>query len=117
MCGQKVISKVRALSGLIAASTGLASGLASPLARADEGGASFWLPGQMGSFSAAPAEPGFSLPIVYCHASADAGADKTFSRGGRITAGLKADTDLVFMFPTFVFGPPSRWAWGSAAGT
>jgi hypothetical protein len=42
----------------------LVAGLSSASAAADEGGASFWLPGQMASFGAAPGEPGWSLPLV-----------------------------------------------------
>ena len=33
-------------------------------ALADEGGVSFWLPGQYGSFAALPPETGFSMPLV-----------------------------------------------------
>ena len=41
---------------------GVAAALAMP-AHADEGGVSFWLPGQFGSFAAVPSEPGFSLSL------------------------------------------------------
>jgi hypothetical protein len=41
-------------------------------ASADEGGVSFWLPGQFASFAGTPGEPGFSFPLVYYHAFADA---------------------------------------------
>ena len=41
-------------------------------AAADEGGVSFWLPGQYSSFAATPTEPGWSLPVIYFHSSADA---------------------------------------------
>ena len=34
------------------------------VARADEGGVSFWLPGLFGSLAAAPATPGWSLGVV-----------------------------------------------------
>ena len=37
-------------------------------AAADEGGVSFWLPGQFSSFAAVPGDPGWSLPVVYYHA-------------------------------------------------
>ena len=52
---------------------GLANG-----ARADEGGTSFWLPGQMGSFSALPGEPGWSLSFV--HHQASVGPQARFAR-------------------------------------
>jgi hypothetical protein len=34
-------------------------------ARADEGGVSFWEPGQYGSFAAIAPSPGWSLPLVF----------------------------------------------------
>jgi len=42
----------------------IAVGLAGGAAHADEGGVSFWLPGQYGSFAAIAPTPGFSLPMV-----------------------------------------------------
>lgn len=73
---------------------------------ADEGGASFWLPGQMSSFAAAPGEAGFSLPFVYYHTFADAGGAKNFAVGGNLVAGLDVNADLVFFAPTYVFAEP-----------
>jgi hypothetical protein len=58
----------------------------SPLALADEGGVSVWLPGQFGSLAAAPGEPGWSLPMVYYHPSAGASGGANFEVGGRIAA-------------------------------
>jgi len=77
-----------------------------PLASADEGGASFWLPGQYGSLAAAPAEPGWSLPLIYFHSSADADGSREFSRGGSIALGLDVETDLLLAVPTYVFVDP-----------
>jgi hypothetical protein len=86
----------------------LAAALAflSPAAYADEGGVSFWLPGQMGSFAAMPGDPGWSLPLIQYRYSGDAGAGKAFERGGQITAGLKANYDLYMLSPTYAFGTP-----------
>jgi hypothetical protein len=78
---------------------------ASP-ARADEGGVSFWLPGQFSSLAAVPGEPGWSVPFVYYHASADADASKNFLVGGNLTAGIDAKADLLFFFPTYTFAEP-----------
>jgi len=78
----------------------------SQLAYADEGGVSFWLPGQYGSLAAVPAEPGWSVPLVYYHASSDADVSKEFAPGGRITAGLDVDIDLLLAIPTYVFADP-----------
>jgi len=85
---------------------GVVLSIASPQSIADEGGVSFWLPGQMGSFAAVPGEPGWSLPLVYYHTSADADAGKSFRRGGRVTAGVDARADLLFVAPTYVFSTP-----------
>ena len=81
-------------------------------AHADEGGTSFWLPGQYGSLSATPAEPGWSLPIIYYHSSVDAGASKAFEIGGEIRAGLDVGIDMFFAIPNYVFSDP---VWGGQA--
>lgn len=75
-------------------------------AAADEGGVSFWLPGQFGSFAAVPASPGWSLGAVYYHASGDAGGERQFQRGGRIAAGLDVNADLLFLAPSYAFPEP-----------
>jgi hypothetical protein len=81
-------------------------------AHADEGGVSFWAPGQFSSFAAVPGAPGFAMPVVYYHVSADAGGDKNFLRGGVLTAGIDAKADLLFFFPTYTFTQP---VWGAQA--
>jgi hypothetical protein len=78
----------------------------STMSLADEGGVSFWLPGQMGSFAAVQADPGWSLATVYYHSSTSAGAEKAFPRGGRINAGLDVTADLVFLIPSYAFAEP-----------
>jgi hypothetical protein len=75
-------------------------------AAADEGGVSFWLPGQYSSFAATPADAGWSLPVIYFHASADASGSRSFTRGGRLTAGLDTTSDLLFLSPTYTFAAP-----------
>ncbi len=75
-------------------------------ALADEGGVSFWLPGQMGSFAATPSDPGWSMPLVYYRAYAHAEAGESFAIGGRLTAGLKTRSDLIIASPTYVFSTP-----------
>ena len=75
-------------------------------AYADEGGVSFWLPGQFGSLAAAPLEKGWSLPLIYYHTTASADAAKNFPIGGRISAGLQADGNLMLAVPTYVFSNP-----------
>ena len=46
------------------------------------------------------------MPLVYYHASADAGASKNFIVGGNLTAGIDATGDLLFFFPTYTFTEP-----------
>lgn len=70
-------------------------------ARADEGGVSFWVPGQYGSFAAIAPDPGFSLPVIGYFYSGSAGAHRTFQRGGSLNAGIKGRFDSVFLVPTY----------------
>jgi len=74
--------------------------------RADEGGVSFWLPGQFSSFAALPSTPGFAMPVAYYHTSVDASGSRQFVTGGQLVAGLDARADLVFFIPTYVFAEP-----------
>jgi len=53
-----------------------------------------------------PGEPGWNLPVVYYHASTDAGAGRSFPLGRRVTAGLDVKADLVFLAPSYVFATP-----------
>ena len=80
---------------------------------ADEGGVSFWLPGQQSSFAAVQGAPGWSVPVVYYHTSSDAGASKQFVVGGNLVAGLDAKADLVFVAPTYTFAQPVLGGQGS----
>jgi len=74
--------------------------------QADEGGVSFWLPGQFSSFAAVPGEPGWSVPTIYFHEHASAGGQQNFIIGGNLTAGVDAKADLLFFFPTYTFKEP-----------
>jgi len=82
-------------------------------AHADEGGVSFWLPGQQSSFAAVQGAPGWSVPVVYYHSSSDAGASKQFVVGGNLVAGLDAKADLVFAAPTYTLANPVLGGQGS----
>lgn len=82
-----------------------ASVSASPLG-ADEGGVSFWLPGNFGSFVASPGEPGWTLGLIYYYATSDASGDRTFPRGGRLLAGVDGEASLLFVAPTYVMATP-----------
>ena len=94
------------LLAIVIALWGLLGGLGVRGALADEGGVSFWLPGQFGSLAAVPLEPGWSLPLVYYHTSSDAGGSKDFAIGGQLTAGLDVRGDLLFVVPTYAFADP-----------
>ncbi|WP_374063703.1 isochorismatase family protein [Cupriavidus sp. DF5525] len=76
---------------------------------------SFWLPGQFGSLAAVPTAPGWSLGAVYYHPSASEGGSKTFQRGGRITGGVDARADLIFVAPTYTFKEPLLGGQASAS--
>jgi hypothetical protein len=91
---------------------GSAVGLAAT-AHADEGGVSFWLPGQQSNFAATPGEPGWSIPVVYYHTSSDAGLSREFVVGGNLVAGLQAEADLFFAAPTYTFAKPVMGGQGS----
>ena len=80
--------------------------LVCPRVYADEGGTSFWLPGQYGSLAAVPAEPGWSMALIYYHASTDAGGSRDFQKGGKITLGLDVSQDLILAVPNYVFETP-----------
>ncbi|QJR10825.1 hypothetical protein DSM104443_01895 [Usitatibacter rugosus] len=84
----------------------LCASLLASAAFADEGGVSFWLPGQQSNFAALPGAPGFSMPLMYYHASVSSGSSKNFVTGGNLVAGLEADADLLFFVPTYTFKEP-----------
>ena len=98
----------------------LAALLAFPaqIARADEGGVSFWLPGFFGSLAAVPAQAaGWSVTTIYYHDTVSAGADVARAREieiGRfpanltanVSANLNANINMAFVAPTYTFATP-----------
>jgi hypothetical protein len=83
----------------------------------DEGGISFWLPGQSGSFAAAPQAPGWSLGTLYYHTTANATGAVAAAREVQIGAApatasfnlnlsLNGTADLVFLSPAYTFATP-----------
>src|SRR5712692_4795361 len=101
--------------GLAAAAVAL---LVSPdIARADESGISFWLPGLEGSLAATPTTPGWSLGTIYYHtsvnASGAAAAAREFQVGRfsptvniNLNLNLSGQADLLFVAPTYTFATP-----------
>jgi hypothetical protein len=71
--------------------------------RADEGGVSFWVPGQYASLTAVPGTPGWSIAAFYYHAHASSDAREQFPQNGQIRLGLDAKADEVFLAPTYTF--------------
>jgi hypothetical protein len=87
------------------------------VSRADEGGVSFWLPGQYGSLAAAPTTPGWALGAIYYHTTVSGGGDVAASREiqigrfGRnvnvdLNLNLNAQADLLFLAPSYTFATP-----------
>src|SRR5579872_1833746 len=95
--------------------------LAPQIAHADEGGVSFWLPGQFGSLAAVPQTPGWSAAAVYYHTSIGASGDVAAAREiqiGRIpanvnvslNANLNAQADLMILASTYnIRQARARW--------
>jgi hypothetical protein len=101
-------------------------------AKADEGGVSFWLPGEFGSLSAAPLVPGWAVGIINVYESVSASGKVAAAR--EVTIGklnpnvnvnlnlrLSAHPDLVLVDPAYVFatkvlGGQLAVSMGAAAG-
>jgi hypothetical protein len=83
-----------------------AGGFVSSPAYADEGGVSFWFPGQYGSLAAVPSAPGWSLPLIYFHTTQDAEGSKEFTKGGKVRLGVEDKADVLIAVPTYVFATP-----------
>jgi len=87
--------------------------LGSSAAHADEGGVSFWLPGQYGSFAAIAPSPGFSLPLVTYFFSG--GSDKALKRGNLLSAELEGKFLAQFIVPSWaptdkIFGAQANFS-------
>jgi hypothetical protein len=117
--GSQLSRSQKTISALFAAAVAMAGTaiLFPSVASADEGGVSFWIPGFFGSLAAVPQQAGWSLVTVYYHTSVTAGGDVAFARqvsrgnittnfSGNLNARLKADADLGFVIPTYVFATP-----------
>ena len=85
--------------------------------QADEGGVSFWLPGQFGSLAAVPAQPGWSFANVGYYTDVSAGGQVAASRQitiGRLSptvnvdlnATLRARVPADFVNANYVFASP-----------
>jgi hypothetical protein len=104
----------------VGSALGLALGavaFAGSVAKADENGISFWLPGTYGSLAAVPVNPGWSFSTVYyplfVSESGAIAAQREFelggiSRGANINLNLKvkSNADLFFIDPAYTFADP-----------
>jgi hypothetical protein len=105
-------------SGCVCSALTLAAVFSAPgISLADEGGVSFWLPGQFGSLAAAPQVPGWALAIVNYYTSVSAGGNVAAAREitiGRfnptvnvnLNVNLKANAELVLVNPSYTFATP-----------
>jgi hypothetical protein len=101
--------------------------LPAQVARADEGGVSFWLPGFFGSLAAVPAQaPGWSVTAIDWHGTYAAGGNVALSREieighipanltANVSANLNANLDLAFVVATYTFATPVLGAQASAS--
>src|SRR5882724_8523293 len=87
------------------------------ISRADEGGVSFWLPGQYASLAATPQVPGWAMGVIYLHSNVSAFGNVAAARQitiGRIPANvsvnlnlsLSGQGDLLVLSPTYTFATP-----------
>ncbi len=87
------------------------------ISRADEGGISFWLPGQYASLAAAPEVPGWAMGVVYYHTNVSGSGAVAASKEitvGRIPANVSVNLnlslagqgDLAILSPTYTFATP-----------
>lgn len=80
--------------------------LAPASAKADAGGIGFWLPGGMGSLSAVPGQPGWSITTLYLHLEANAASGKELQNNASVVTGLHARADAVAFLPAYTFATP-----------
>src|SRR5271154_4831732 len=116
---EQPIALLRAVqSGLVCGALTLAAIFSfTGIAVADEGGVSFWLPGQYGSLAAVPQVPGWAVAIVNYYTSISASGAVAAARQvtiGKLSptisvslnATLSARADLGVLDPSYVFATP-----------
>jgi hypothetical protein len=101
--------------------------LPSQIARADEGGVSFWIPGFFGSLAAVPAQaPGFSMTSIYYHDSVSASGNVALAREFELrnipanltataSANVNANVNLGLLAGTYTFATPVLGAQASVS--
>ena len=100
------VGRDRNLLATATAALGAALALAAwqvQVARADEGGVSFWDPGEAGSFAAIAPSPGWSLPLLFNSYNGSKGAQRVLPNG-QVTGSLSASLDGLYIVPTYTVG-------------
>jgi hypothetical protein len=98
----------------------------SKMSRADENGASFWIPGFFGSLAAAPQQPGWSAVMIYYHTDVSASGSAALSReisigqfnptlNVNVNANIHGVGDLGFAGGSYVFATPFLGGQASAS--
>jgi hypothetical protein len=80
---------------------GAALTVASNAALADQGGAPFWLSGQVASLAAVPATPGRSLVTTPIYYNGNANAAKSFQIGETVAAGVSTSVPMLLFQPGY----------------
>src|SRR5262249_57860763 len=92
--------------------------LPTQMARADEGGVSFWIPGFFGSLAAVPAQaPGWSVTSIYYHDTVSASGNVALAREFQIrnvpanlrasfSGNVYASVNVELLAPTSTFATP-----------
>ncbi len=112
---------------LFAASFALAVIASGPIiARADEDGVSFWIPGFFGSLAATPQQPGWSFAAINYYTNVSASGNAAVSReitigqfnpavNASVSANVAAKVDVGIFAPTYVFATPFLGGQASAS--
>ena len=90
---------------------------AATVARADEGGVSFWIPGFFGSLAATPQQPGWSVTSILYNTNVSATGNAALAReitigqfnpavNASVSASIRANVTLEMVAPTYVFATP-----------
>ena len=106
--GSRVINYAAAVAALV---------LCADVSHADQGGSSFWFPGQFASLAAVQQTPGWALAVIYYRSSVAAAGNVAAAREiltGRIPATVNVDlnlslsgrADLVALAPSYTFATP-----------
>ncbi len=96
------------------------------IARADENGISFWIPGFFGSLAATPQQPGWSMTAINYYTDVSASGNAALSReisigqfnpaiNASVNANVRANVDLQMFIPSYVFATPFLGGQASAS--